>query len=97
MKTSKCEFGTTISRVERSQKGLEYVWYLGNCSTTLAHTASRDSAERISGLSTVRSWLSWRAESDIVPDNVDDVMGLMSDDGDFIPLDGGQFLVKMKG
>ena len=50
--------------------------HLGNCSTTLAHTASSDSLTRISGLSTVRSWLSWTAESDIVPDNMDDVMGL---------------------
>ena len=62
-------------------------YYLGNCSTTLAHTASSDSAERISGLRTVRSWLSWMAESDIVPDNVDDVMGMVAD---VIPLDGGQ-------
>ena len=50
--------------------------HLGNCSAILAHTASSDSLTRISGLSTVRSWLSWTAESDIVPDNMDDVMGL---------------------
>ena len=51
--------------------------YLGKCSATLAHTASSDSAERISGLSTVRSWLSWMADSDIVAVIVDEDMEML--------------------